>query len=461
VDPPPPRARARPPWVAGAWTRLRTPDRRLLALAILVQVALAAVPLHRSYDRTTFEAAGYLVGTGQSPYAARDLSAVFHAAAFHHFATVGYPPPWPLLLGGIYRLTYALVPSQDLYAFAIKLPAIAAVVGLGFLTAATLQNLGASPVLVRRAWLAVLFNPFLIYVAAVRGQTDPIVAVLALAALVLVASGRRDLSALTLALAVCVKPTAAPLLLAVLVVVAAASLPGAVRYATVFVAGALAFYVLPFVVLGWDVAPFGRANAQLALAGAMSPATLARLWTDPVILQGWWWLLGLAWLPAVVIAALVARRGPADFPGLLTLGVALTLVFFLLRTWLAETNVVVVLAPVLILVILGRLDRRLYSALWILPLVMTLLYLWPVKLLWAVAPGVVAQAALWAERSGTLLLAVRIALIVAWQVAGWWTVVACVRARRSPVLASAESGGAWSPRRGGETARAGEPGGTS
>ena len=148
------------PWSGGAWTWLRTPDRRFLVLAILLQLALAMIPLHRSYDRTVFEAAGYLVATGRSPYVPQDLSAVFHAAFFRDFATIGYPPPWPLLLGGIYRATYAIVPNLQLYAVAIKLPTIAAGIGLAYLSGAALHNLGAAPLLVRRAWLAILFNPF-------------------------------------------------------------------------------------------------------------------------------------------------------------------------------------------------------------------------------------------------------------------------------------------------------------
>ena len=109
------------------------------------------------------------------------------------------------------------------------------------------------------------------------------------------------------------------------------------------------------------------------------------------------------------------------------LTVAFTLVFFLARTWLAETNVILLLAPVLVLAVLGHLDRRLYTALWVLPLASTVLYLWPLKLLWAVAPGVVTRGAIWAERHGGLLLAAQIVLIVAWQVAGWWIVVVCLR----------------------------------
>jgi hypothetical protein len=425
----------RSPWAAGRWVWPRLPSRWLLLLAVLLQVALAALPLPRSYDRVTFEAAGYLVAAGHSPYLQQDLSAVFHTAAFRHFATIGYPPPWPLLLGGVYRVAHALVPDLRFYSFATKLPAIAAAVALAYLTVAVLHNLGVAPRVTHRAWPALLFNPFLVYVAAIRGQIDPIVALLALASLVLVVARRGDLSAVALALAVCFKPIALPLLLAVLLALAATSVPLALRYAAVFAAGVLAFYAAPFVLLGWDLSPLANANAQLALTGAMSPATLAGLWTREVALPGHWWLLGLLWLPALAIGALLARRGARGLPDLLALGLALSLVFFLVRPWLSETNLVLLVAPALILVTLGRLDRRLYAALWVLPLLMTMTYLWPVKLLWGVAPQLVTHATAWAEQSAGLLPGVRTVLILAWQLVGWWTVVVCLgRARRAAAV---------------------------
>jgi hypothetical protein len=417
---------ARSPWAGGGWTWLRTPDRRLLVLSILLQLALA-VALGHSRDTRIFMSAGYLVGTGHSPYVSQDLTAVFHHVGFKMLSTIGYPPPWPLALGGIYRVTYALMPNFYLYNLAMKLPVIAANVGLAYLTGAALQNLGAAPAVVRRAWLALLFNPFVLYVGAAWGQIDAIVALLALAALLLVASGRRDLSAVTLALAVCVKPTAAPVLLAVLIVLGAGSLVRALRYAAVFVAGALVFYVLPFFVFGWDAAPLRQANAQLSMTGSLSYTTIVRLWRDPLLLEGHWWLLGLLWIPALLVIALMARKTPRDVTGLLALSVALTLVFFLARTWLAEPNLILVLAPVVVLAALGRVDRRLFTALWMIPLIFTVVNASPLQLLWVAAPGVMARALAWAGRYSDATLVLRAALVVAWQVAGWWVVVACLR----------------------------------
>jgi hypothetical protein len=386
-------------------------------------------------------AAGHLVGVGHSPYVAQDLTAVFHHAGFEMRPTIGYPPPWPLLAGAIYRVTYALGSNLLVFNLALKLPLIAATCGLAYLTGAALHNLGAAPQVTRRAWLALLFNPLILYTGAAWGQIDVIAAVLVLAALVLAASARLDLSALTLALAVCVKPTAAPVVLAVLLVVATTSLGKAIRYTAVFAATALVLVVAPFLILGWDATPLRHANAQLSMAGTMSPATIARLFHDPLVLEGHWWLLGLLWVPALLIAALFSRRDDLGLPRLLALATALTLAVFLSRTWLSEPNVVVVLAPVLVLGTIGRLDRRLFTLLWAIPLAFTVVNVSPLQLLWVAAPDLMHEGLRATARTADLLLTLRATLVVAWQVVGWWAVVACLRAGPRPTAAGARRDG--------------------
>jgi hypothetical protein len=424
-------------WAGGAWSWPSVPSPALLALAVALQVALGALLGHSGDMRMTM-AAGYLVGTGQSPYVAQDLTAVFHHVGFDLRSTIGYPPPWPLLAGVISRVTRAV--SSDLIVFnlALKVPVIVATCGLAYLAGATLHNLGAAPQVVRRAWLALLFNPLILYAGAAWGQIDVIVAALVLAALLLAASARLDLSALVLALAVCVKPTAAPVALAVLLVVAATSLGRAVRYGVVFATAALVLVAAPFLALGWDAIPLRHANAQLSMAGTMSPATIARLFRDPLVLEGHWWLLGLLWIPALLVAVLLSRRDDLGLSGLLALATGLTLVFFLSRTWLSEPNVIVVLAPVLLLAALGRLDRRLFTLLWAIPLAFTVVNASPLQLLWVAAPGLMHEGLRASARAADLLLASRAALVVVWQAAGWWAVVICLRGRPRPAAAGAD-----------------------
>ena len=144
-------------------------DRHILLLSVALQLALALVFGH-SFDTRVFMATGYLVGSGENPYAASDLGAVFHHVGFDKLGPAGYPPPWPLVLGLLYLVSYAVVPNLLLYNLALKLPVIAANVGLAYLVAALLKELGASPAVARRAWVLMLFNPVLLYFGAAWGQ---------------------------------------------------------------------------------------------------------------------------------------------------------------------------------------------------------------------------------------------------------------------------------------------------
>lgn len=421
-------AHSAPPWAAGAWRWFATPDRRLLILSVVLQLALAVL-LGHSRDTRMFMATGYLVGTGHSPYVPLDLTAVFHHVGFKAISVVGYPPPWPLVLGLVYRGTYALGHNLIVYNLAIKLPVIAANVGLAYLVAAVLDNLGAGHAVARKAWVLLLLNPFLLYVGAAWGQIDAIVVVLAVAALVLLCARRPAASAVVLALAVCFKPIAAPILLVVLVYVAGRSTRQAARYAAVFAAGVLAFYVAPFFVFGWDSSPLRQLNAHFIMSGTMSFMTVVRLVRDPLLMQGHWWLLGLAWIPALVVAVLALRHGVGELDDLVKKSTALVLVFYLTRTWLAEPNVVLLLPLVLILASLGELDRRAFTAIWLIPLVFTLFNASPLQLLFVAWPEAMEKSLTFVARYGDVTLVVRAVLVIAWQVVGWWIVVTCFRTK--------------------------------
>ena len=103
----------------------------------------------------------------------------------------------------------------------------------------------------------------------------------------------------------------------------------------------------------------------------------------------------MLWAPALAVAATLALhlgRVRRDFADLLALSLTFTLVFFLCRAWLSESNVVLALAPALILGALGRIDRRLFTALWAIALAFTVANASPLFLLWAVSPGFTEHA---------------------------------------------------------------------
>jgi len=417
------------PWQGGTWRWIRAPGWGLLVLSLAVQLGLALL-LGHARDTRLFMAAGYLVGSGRSPYTVMDLTGIFHHAGFKSIAVIGYPPPWPLVLGVIYRGAYGVGHHLLVYNLAIKLPVIAANLGLAYLVAALLRNLGVSQGVVRRAWIALLFNPLLLYVGAAWGQIDAVATLLALAALVLLASGRPDLSAAALAVSICTKPTAAPILLVVFTYLLGRSLRGAARYAAVFLVAAFVLCIAPFPLLGWSASPLGKLNAQFMMTGTMSYMTVVRLAKDPLLLPGHWWLLGLLWVPALVAAAVVGlRHGISDTADLFRKSAALVLVFFLARTWLAEPNVVLVLALVLVLASLGELDRRFFTAIWVIALVFTVFNASPLQLLFVEFPRTMVTALDFVGRYSGATLPARAALVVAWQIVGWWAVVLCLRRR--------------------------------
>ena len=407
----------------------------------MLQIALALL-LGHSYDTRVFMGTGYLVGTGQNPYVGQDLSAAFHHIGFRTLTTVGYPPPWPLALGLLYRVVHAVTANLLVYNLAIKLPVIAANVSLAYLVGGVLKNLGADPAAARRAWVFLLLNPFLLFFGAAWGQIDAIVALGALAALVLLTRERRDGSAGLLALSIAVKPTALPILPVALVYLAGRSLGQAVRYAAVCGAGAVVFAVLPFAVFGWDPTLVLRhLNAHFVMTGTMSPMTVVRLFRDPLLMQGHWWLLGLLWIPALAVATVVAlRRGVGGFDDLLKKSTALVLVFFLTRSWLAEPNVILIVPLALILASLGELDRRALTAVWVIPLLFTVFNASPLQLLFVAFPDAMESSLTVFARYESTTLIVRAALVIAWQAAGWWVVVSCLR--RAPALARGPIG--WS-----------------
>jgi hypothetical protein len=426
------------PWAAGEWKPFTTPDRRILLLSILLQLALA-LPFGHSYDMRIFMATGYLVGTGQNPYVPQDLSAVFHEDSFQGITTVGYPPPWPLLLGLLYRGVYAAIPNLLVYNLAIKIPVVAANVGLAYLVAAILKNLGAKPAVCRRAWIFLLLNPLLLYFGSAWGQFDSIVALLSLAALVLLYGGRLGISAGLLALAISFKPTAVPIAPVVLAYLLTRSVRQAVRYSAVLLLGLLLFGVAPFLIFGWSPAPILQHwNAHFTVAGGMSFMTFFELLRDSYQLPGGWWLLGMVWIPALGVGLLALRRGIGGFEDLLKKSTGLVLIFFLTRAWLSEQNVVLILPLVLILTSIGELDGRALRAVWILPLIFTIFNGSPPQLLFPGFPDAEQSMIGLAHRFRVAGLVARTASVVPWQVAGWWIVATCLGPASVPAHTSAD-----------------------
>jgi len=160
--------------------------------------------------------------------------------------------------------------------------------------------------------------------------------------------------------------------------------------------------------------------------------TVLGLSRNPFTTPDKWWYLGLIWIPALGAAVLALRRGDGGFEDIVRKSAGLVLVFFLTRTWLSEDNVILLLPLVLILTALGRLDRRALLAVWTIPLAFSLFSFSPLELLFPTFPGAMVKSLVAANHVGDIARVARVAVVIAWQVAGWWMVFACFRRRPAP-----------------------------
>ncbi len=400
-----------------------------LLVSILLQLILGMFFGH-AYDIKIFMATGYLVATGQNPYLLPDLRAVFHDPAFYGLTSIGYPPPWPLVLGLLYLLSYAPTHSLLLYNLAIKLPIIVANICLAYLVKDILLEQKVSQGIARKAWIFLVLNPFLFYFTTAWGQFDSLVALITLAALVLLTKQRLILSSILLALAITLKPTPVPVVLAVIVYLWGSPWKRVARYLVTLTISTLILCVLPFIVLNWDASPIMNGwNAQFTVSGGMTLTTIYELSAGTYALPGNWWLLGVLWLPAIFIGALFLKRGEHGLSDLLKNCLVLILVFFLTRTWLSEQNLALILPLVLILVYLGELPRLALSAVWILPLIFTVFNDSPPQLLFPILPDLMPRLLQWSVTFRATRLFARMLAVIPWQLAGWWMVIHTFRSK--------------------------------
>lgn len=402
-------------------------DVGVLLLSLAIQLVLGALFGHQ-YDIRIFMATGHLVGSGQNPYIAQDLSAVFHNLAFQNITTVGYPPPWPLLLGLIYRIVYAIVPNYLVYNLAIKIPIIIANIGLAYLVAAVIRKINPHALSARKAWIFMLLNPFLLFATSAWGQFDSIVAVLALSSLVLLDSGKTRVSALLLGLAVSFKPTALPLVLIPLFYSGLKSIPQKLNYYVFLILSFFLFCIIPFYIFGWDPSLILQNwNAHIIVGGGMSLLVFLELARNSYQIPQAWVFLGVLWIPALAVASFFIRQGIGGFKDLLLKSTALIMTFFLTRAWLSEPNIILVLPFIVILFSVHEVDRFTLTAIWILPLVFSYFNTAAAQLFFPSMPALMDKLIFLMEEFRSLRLISKIIIVIPWQIVGWFVVFRCLK----------------------------------
>ena len=406
----------------------------LLLVSIVLQLSLGLFFGH-VYDMRIFMATGYLVATGQNPYIPQDLSFVFNNPSFQGITTIGYPPPWSLVLGILYWIGYSIVPNLLIYNLVIKIPIIAANIYLAYLTERVLNKLGASPAISRRAWIFMIFNPLLIYCSAAWGQFDSMVALLALLAIVSLSDGSLNISTILLALAISCKPTALPLVPVFLIYLKGKSTRRTIQFIIIFIMSMILFCIVPFYLFSWDPSPIVENwNAHFTVGGGLSFMSFYELINGSYKLPGMWWLLGMIWIPALGIGFLVIKKGITDLEDLIRKSAGMILLFFITRSWVSEPNLILVLPLGLILTSLGTLPRTIFTAIWLLPLAFSIFNASLPQLFFPSMPDLMSKMLDQAESMNSLRIIIRTIVVIPWLACGWWVVIKCLRTPLHPGL---------------------------
>jgi hypothetical protein len=391
----------------------------LVALSILIQIPLAVL-LGHYYDQKIAMATGYLVSQGLSPFETSNFVGVFpHFLLNGIIRGIGYPPPWPLILGGIFSASYAVMPNIYFYNFMIKVPIIIANVALAYLIRGILQKTQTSTI-ANAAWLFVFFNPFVLLATTAWGSIESIVAFLSISSLYLANRGKIKTSAALMALAVLFKPIALPLIGLPLFAAAAKKHSKKAEYLSVFSAVGLIGFFVPFYLFNWasPLAP-GTWNSHFMMLGSLTPLNIVELFQAPILPSGLDFL-GFIWIPALLAGYYFVHRDPPKSIGdFAAKGAALTLLFFVTRLWLSETNVTLVLALILLTLTSNKSSFRGFHFLWLVPLIFMFLN-WAIpQLFFLPLPTVLVTLADVDQTIGVPRFLGKFAVALVWQALAW------------------------------------------
>lgn len=388
-------------------------------ISLFIQVALA-IFLGHYFDMRIFMGAGYLAGSGQNPYCLNDLSSVFHSPLFQAVPGIGYPPPYPLLLGMIYLFSFKLLPNLFIYNFAIKIPVIVSNIGLAYLVRWLLKNSGAGEDEAGKAWLFILFNPFILYTTSAWGQFDTAVALLSLASLYFLYTERTGYSAFLLAIAISLKSIALPLFFLSILYTGKRSLMSAFRYLAIFIPAILLFSLTPFLIFGWSISLILlNWNFHFTVAGGMSLFNFFELLENSYQIPRGLEIIGFIWLPALIIGTFAINPEARTFTDLVQKSASLTLIFFLTRAWISEPNINLVLPMLLILSSTGRIEGKSMLLIWVIPLIFTVLNLSLPQLFFLLDQSIIHKISEFDEPIRGIRLLARFLVVIPWHIAGW------------------------------------------
>ena len=398
-----------------------------IGISIILQVVFGFFLGHVEDMRISM-ATGYLVGTGQNPYVPQNLTAIFHDASFQGISSIGYPPPWPLILGLMYLISYKIVPILFLYNLAIKIPIIAANIALVFLVGKILRCLKTSEKSIKLAQIFLLFNPFLLLTTSAWGQIDSIVALLVISSLLMLDTKKFALSAILLGTAISFKPIALPVLPVVYLFVFMNSRGNVIRYLLISLLTILILCITPYFIFGWNpTIILQHWNAHLNMNGGLSWITVLQPLDIPnfPFLLGWpiWFL----WVPVLGIATWFLRKRVKDFVDLIKISIGMVLLFYVTRTWVSEPNINLILPSLVILTSIREMSQIKLTLVWALPLAFSFFNVALFQLLFLSAPTLMTSLLNFSADTYSIRKFILAALSIGWLVFACLVIRVCFK----------------------------------
>lgn len=370
---------------------------RKLALSVVIQLLLAFFLAH-GYDFRVGYIAGRNIVDGLSPYLGGRLEGSLSAGYGEDVQGIGETPLWALYNGFAY---FASSGHVFLFNLVAKLPVIAANIALSYL--AYLRGCDAE---------FFLFNPFILLVTASWGKPDNIATLLAILPLTYPAAWRA--TPVALALSLMIKPLGLPLLPGYITRIRQSGVLRAIVFSLELVLLSLALFLAPFMLLGWplDTVINGLPN-WLKPAGGISPFNILETLTGSPTLPEELAYMGLIAPASILVLTLAGLLyPPADDVQALRMMLLGCMMFFSLRPWVSEQNLILVLT--LIIFLNTKLPSKL---LWILPLLFSVVNLSLFQQLYLIRPSIIMEmyavdnvARLWAK----------FILSIAWLIVVWW-----------------------------------------
>ena len=365
------------------------------SLAGLIIRILLAPFLGHPFDLRVFMAVGSAVAHGITPYGQYALHHIFagtsHPHLFGTFLGIGYPPPWGLICGSMYKVSTVFGLNIYSYAMALKVPIIVGDLATAFVMYRILQK-ELDEKYAWKAYCLYLFCPFLLFVGVVWGMFDVLAFLFCLISAYFLLK-RMDLSSVSLGVACALKLIPAVLvpLYCVFVYKSTRSWKTASQYflGVASVVGILT--LLPMALFSWPfsnlyhaltyhVNTFGPginydtfglgvgygfgSGITYGCASPFNVINVIRCFDQSVEMHP---ILNYVWIAACVATYLYAfsRVRKVELSSVFRWSFLVMLVFFTTRSWVSDQNLLFLFSFFMLTVLFGSGYWKTVHALWI------------------------------------------------------------------------------------------------